>query len=651
MKEQKIQTLTFLLITILVSIAGWIALFQMMIEKNFIHTSLKWQVLLVGFGLWIVLQGSLIVLYALPGTERKVGRFLDGVQSLQLPPIISGILLSLLSAVYPLLVFSPWGLFFQALWLRIFILWFVAILGSLIIGSHYRISFIIRMAFAFSLSSFFYVLYSFHKSISTSPFTLTWSEASRYYYASLFNASHLYGQRLAWPFLHPSRYLMQSIPFFVGDFPIVIHRLWQVFLWVSMPLLTIWLFIRRIISIHGIKAWMFVIWSFIFLYQGPVYYHLFVCVWIILLGYDKQKSWKTMIFVILGSLWAGISRVNWFPVPAMLAIVLYFLDTPFPGKQKFLAYFTWPGLFGFFGLLSALGSQVAYAFLSGEAKIEAFGSSFSSDLLWYRLLPNSTSEWGIIFPIIFLTLPVLILISNRVYRSNFHFWQLMPIAAIQLILFLGGLVVSTKIGGGGNLHNLDAWLVLLWLIAGKFLLVPAQAGLKSGFSSKIMHGGLVLMLFLLPSIYHLDIDRSYHNLVAGKTNIQKAEEELQSIISIANKVQQSGEEVLFISQRQLLIFEALDVPLVAEYELLTLMEMAISNNQPYLNSFREDLQNHRFGIIVIEKQAPKLTDRNSSHFSEENNAWVMNITFPLLKNYREMQYFPISGVTILVPLD
>jgi hypothetical protein len=650
MNKQKLQTLSFLLVTFLISIAGWIALFNMMVERNFIQASLKWQVLLAADSLLIILQAVLILLYWLPATHKKASHILEKVQSIQLSPIIVGGILILLSGIYTLLVYSAFGEFFEGLILRVFLLWFIAVMGALCIGRQGKFNFLVRMAFVFSLCSLFFVLYSFRKSISASPFTLSWSEASRYYYASLFDSTKLYGQRLAWPFLHPSRYLLQSIPFFVVDFPIIVHRIWQVVLWISMPLITIGVYLRRIVPMKGIKAWMFVVWSFLFLYQGPVYFHLLVCVWVVFLGYDKNKPWKTTLFVILASLWAGFSRVNWFPVPAMIAITLYLLDTPFPGKQKLLSYFTWPSLFAILGLVSALGSQVGYAFLSGEEKIESFGSSFSSDLLWYRLFPNATSQMGIIIPILFLTLPILVFLAIQFSRSKFHFWQLLPIAGINFVLFAGGLVVSTKIGGGGNLHNLDAWLVMLWLIAGKMISLPDDQPNPSKVIRK-PPVWLWVSLILLPAIYHIDINRSYQNILGGKVDFQVGSEEVQLIRTIAETAHNAGKEVLFVSQRQLLMFEDINVPLVSEYELLTLMEMAISNNEPYLQAFRQDLQNHRFGIIVIEKQVPKITSTEDAYFSEENNAWVKNITFPLLEYYTETHAYPVSGVTILEPKD
>jgi hypothetical protein len=650
MDKNKINTWFFLLISFLISAAGWGDLFHTCIANNFLHTSLKWQVLLCLLGVFVLLQLFLVFLLANKGTEKKIMDWIRKVRSIQLPPLLAGFVLLCLGFSYGLLVYSSYGNFFEGLFFRLLILWIIAVIGALCIGERYQMSFIIRFIFLFLLTSLGYVLISYRKEISTSPFTLSWSEASRYYYASLFAAPRLYGERLAWPFLHPSRYVLQSIPFLIGDFPIVAHRIWQVFLWISMPLLTIWIFLRRIVSSNGIKSWIFLVWSFLFLYQGPVYYHLLVCVWLVFLGYNKNKLWKTTLFMVLASLWAGISRVNWFPVPAMITIVLYLLDHPYPGKKKFISYFTAPVVFTAAGLVSAFSAQLLYAFFSGEQHLESFGSSFTSDLLWYRLLPNSTSQWGIVLPILLLTLPVMIFIGVNLSRSSYHFWQLLPIGAIALVLFGGGLVVSTKIGGGGNLHNLDSWLVLLWLLAGK-LFYTGNKPIETTALNRWLPAWLLLLVMVLPAVYHIDLFRPYQKITPDKISYPAEREELDSIIKHAAEISRKGEEVLFISQRQLLMFDTHDIPVVSDYELLTLMEMAISTNQPYLEKFRADLQAHRFGMIVVEKQVPKLSNQEDAYFSEENNAWVENITFPLLDSYVETRSYPVSGITILLPKE
>ena len=648
MNKNKSRISIFLLVTFIISLAGWFDLFNMM-KLYHLFNSVKWKIILVFDGIVVLLPLLLVVGYWVRATEERVSFFLDRMLDFTTSTWIRVILVNLFSISYTLALITFYGRFLEGPYLRFFMVWILSVLCAIVIGKQKEPRFIMRMAFSLMLIGFFYILLSMHRDISTSAFTLSWSEASRYYYASLFASSKLYGERLAWPFLHPSRYLLQSIPFFVGDFPIVIHRLWQVILWISMPLLTIWIFGKRIIKINGYAAWVFIIWSYVFMYQGPVYYHLFVCVWLVLLGYKKDNPWRTGIFVILGSLWAGISRVNWFPVPAMVAITLYLLDTPFPGKQKFIRYFIPPAVYTVIGIISAFGAQIGYAFLSGEERIDSFGSSFTSDLLWYRLFPNSTNYMGIIIPIILLALPALLLIFVNIRRRKYSFWQYFPIGAIAAILFIGGMVVSTKIGGGGNLHNMDAWLVLLWILTGKLVFDENE---ETDQQIKVWKPAwILLVMFLLAFSYQVNFTRSYTSMRVFDVNEEVEQEEIKSILRRSREVTKQGEEVLFISQRQLLMFEGKDIPLTSDYELLTLMEMAISNNQPYLEKFRADLENHRFGIIVVEKQVEKTIETDNGYFSEENNAWVKEITVPLLDNYTEVRYYPYSNLTILQPQE
>ena len=67
------------------------------------------------------------------------------------------------------------------------------------------------------------------------------------------------------------------------------------------------------------RFWALVAWAFCYLLIGPVYYHLLVAALLVLWGYDRRHPWRTTLVVLLASIWAGISRINWFPVPGMLA--------------------------------------------------------------------------------------------------------------------------------------------------------------------------------------------------------------------------------------------------------------------------------------------------------------------------------------------
>jgi hypothetical protein len=73
-----------------------------------------------------------------------------------------------------------------------------------------------------------YKIALFLPEISSYPFSLSWSEASRYYYASLFLSDSIYGLHVPLSVLHPSRYLLQSVPFLIPNSPLWLHRLWQV---------------------------------------------------------------------------------------------------------------------------------------------------------------------------------------------------------------------------------------------------------------------------------------------------------------------------------------------------------------------------------------------------------------------------------------
>ena len=81
--------------------------------------------------------------------------------------------------------------------------------------------------------------------LQTMPFALGWSEGSRYYNASLFFSQNIYGSAFPLPVLHPSRYLMQAIPFLFAPQNIFVHRFWQILLWIGVTFLGAYSIARR----------------------------------------------------------------------------------------------------------------------------------------------------------------------------------------------------------------------------------------------------------------------------------------------------------------------------------------------------------------------------------------------------------------------
>jgi hypothetical protein len=344
---------------------------------------------------------------------------------------------------------------------------------------------------------------------------------------------------------------------------------------------------------------------------------------------------------VLASIWAGASRVNWFPVPAMLAIAIYLLETSSSGKGW--RYWLTPAAWGISGLVAAVVSQFAYINISGNADVRTFGSSFTSDLLWNRLFPNETFPLGVLLGVTLVSAPLVIALIQitRGQFSRLHPLRWGALLAMLLVLLLGGLIVSVKIGGGADLHNMDAFLVLLALITTTFFAghVAGEGDLNPAWGqihwSVIMAALLIPLGFALPQIGFLP---SYDHALVEK-DIQK----LQQAVSAGN-----GGEILFVTERQLLTFDKLNnIPLVPEYEQIELMEMAMSGNRDYLETFYSDLKRHRFNIIVAEEQ--KFTQQKKGSFIEENNAWVRFVGAPLLCAYKPVENLSSTNIQVFVP--
>ena len=532
--------------------------------------------------------------------------------------------------------------------------------------------------------------------VSDYPFSIGYSEAGRHYYASLFFAGSLYETQLPLPFLHPTRYFLMSLPFLFEGLPLWFHRLWQALLWIGLTAAASILLARRL-SLKGWMQFFVAAWAFLYFLQGAVYYHLHICLIIILAGVSVRHPWRSLLFVIMASIWAGASRVNWFPVPAMLAIAIYLLETPlvepvetpfenkgsailnmslreghllFPTKQspvirgllrqkpkaprsdifimriadKGWRYWLTPFIWGGSGLVAAIISQFIYINISGNADIRTFGSSFTSDLLWNRLLPNDTFPLGILPGILIVSAPLIIAIiqMTRGKFSRLHPLRWGALLAMLFVLFFGGLIVSVKIGGGADLHNMDAFLILLALITTSFFAGRVAGEDEPNPAWGQIHWSVTAAALLVPigfALPQIGFFYSYDH-VAVEKDIQKLHE----------TVSDSGGEVLFVTERQLLTFEMLsNIPLVPEYEQIELMEMAMSGNREYLEIFYSDLKHHRFEFIIAEEQ--KFTLQKKGSFIEENNAWVRYVGTPLLCAYKPVASLSSTNIQVFVPRD
>lgn len=620
-----------------------LALYQTQVQTQALlklRTRYKWAILMLVFavnvaaGMYAIAQGERTRYW-----KHLISRRIKGVAGVAL-----GLCLMLLPVplfLYARADFFGRGLeaFFRLLWL----FWWLALIQAfglkLISGLDWPRAF----AAVLLLDGATAKLSTLGAAVSDYPFSMGWSEASRYYYASLVFAKSIYGESLPLSVMHGTRYFLQAIPYFFGSPPLWAARLWQALLWIGLTLGASVSMVRRLKISRRLDVVLLVSWLFLFFFQGAVYYHLQVGVILVMQGVNLRKPWRSLLAVSLASAWAGMSRVNWFPVPAMLAITLYLLERPYSSARSFWEYVRRPALWGTVGLVAAALGQAFYIRVSGNANLEAFASSFTSALLWYRWLPSPTNPIGIIPGVLLVSAPLLSIICWRLLREPglLNWMRLAPIATMLAILLAGGLIVSTKIGGGGDLHNMDAYLVMLACLGLFSLCGSAAAEIGKSASKASVPIPSLTVAVLVPVAFSLLQLGNYFRYDAARAQAE--------IATLGREVQAYGKlgNVLFMYERHLQTFGMVPkVRMVAPYEVVTLMEMAISGNAEYLGQFYEDLQSHRFAAIVAH---PQNLGVETGDFIEENDAWTRSVARPLLCFYKPSLTLDYSNTQILVP--
>ena len=493
-----------------------------------------------------------------------------------------------------------------------------------------------------------YHLSGFIADISTYPFSLGWSETSRYYYASTFFAERIYGFKFELPHNNPTRYLLQAVPFLFGNPPLWVHRLWQALLTIGFTLLGAYLVARRLPFSTKQLKWMFVFWAALFMFQAPIFNQMMSVAVIVLWGFDHAKFWRSLLVVLVASAWAGLTRINWIPMPALIAITFYVMARPIPGKRfkDLLAYLWQPAVYTVVGMLAGLATQEWYTTISGHDP-QAMGAFLDADLLWYRLLPNTSYPLGILTGTLLVSLPLLIylFVMLRPLRA-WNGLRLLGLGGILLALCGGGLVISAKIGGGTNLHNLDGYLLILLLIAaGLFTRTFVQQ--DGTTSARKPHWSLMGLIVLVPVVFAVSSGGPFES-----HDFAEAERALTEIRHYIRENVPPDGEVLFISQRHLVTFHMVgDVKLVTDYEKLFLMEMVMAYNDPYLVKLENDLDSQRFDLIVTDPLFLRMKKPVKDALAEENNLYVTQVTRPMLCNYEVEEYYPEIQVQLLVPLD
>jgi hypothetical protein len=538
---------------------------------------------------------------------------------------VSFLLVFILVFAYPTLLFSEFSPFFSAFWTRQAIFVWLVVLTSGAFAVWLRKSWVAMLPFAAAVLAVIYHLATYLPDVSNYPFALGWSETTRYYVASTFFDQRIYGVDLPLPFRDFTRYLMQAVPFLVEDSPLWLHRLWQAALRFSSTYLAGYVIARRY-KIKG-AGWiaLFSMWAGLFFFQGPVFYNLMVNVILVFWLVKPDRFWSVLLAVVGISVWAGLSRINWIPVPGLLAAAFYLLEKPVEGAavKSILRYLWQPVILVLVGSLVGLVVYQGYAAVSGNPE-EIYYSSFTSYLLWDRLLPNPTIKLGILPQVLLLTAPLLIYLQPILgaWRKRWHFIRPLGLAGILGGLFAGGLLVSVKIGGGTNLHNMDVYLVILLLIAAEVFfgrVVDSQGNLLE----ITMPAWLKAVVFAVPIMFVI----SYSGGAPPMRDMEQVQRDLGMMQVAVDQAVDEGGEVLFISQRHLITFGYIEnVPLIHAHEKLLLQEMAMSQNEQYLENFGQELAEQRYALIIHDPLPARIKDEETIPLAAENNVVFEKIT-------------------------
>jgi hypothetical protein len=268
----------------------------------------------------------------------------------------------------------------------------------------------------------------------------------------------------------------------------------------------------------------------------------------------------------------------------------------------------------------------------------------SQTLLWYRLLPSSTYPLGVIPGLIIAVGAALIFLVYLLATGKWRLdvWQALASLAVMVGFLGSGLVASSKIGGGSNLHNMDMFLVSFLLLFMMAVTSKNEQGVIPATEFGLWRG-ILLIALIIPA---------WSALWGGKPLQVPSRAETDKVIAqiqnSADSAKQTG-EVLFMDQRQLLTFGNIKgIPLAADYEKKYMMDQAMAGNAKYFAGFYADLKARRFSLIVSETQKINYQS-GKDDFNEENNAWVKWISEPFLEYYRPIATFKDYGFSLYVP--
>lgn len=572
-----------------------------------------------------------------------------------------------------LLQYTSWGAIFTGLYIRLMLLLGTGVAIGVLLTQGEKI--LVRassIAAGLLIAVSALILSVTFWNITDYPFSLTWSEGNRMWDYSVLFGRRLYNypnDQFIFVFLDLGRQALWGFPFLFADITIKQMRLWSGLL-ASLPYALLgWVAFKRYgkVDILWILSGL---WAFVFLSQGPIYTPLILSAILVAIAW-RRPLWISLPLIAISGYYAQVSRYTWIFAPAMWAGLLYVGDS----TCKRIGIKNWR--FALSGVLAGcLGGYIIPHLLvfvqTWQRPIKDPGSPgqpsavtnivnrtqldlFDYDrlqfivsrqpLLWERLLPNPTYGPGILLALALVTVPLIIFLIYLIRTQRWDInWFQGGVILVTLSLFLGvGLVVSVKIGGGSNLHNVDMFLIGLVFVAA---LAWAGGGYRvlSHLEGEPLWVQMALILMIVAFAY--EPLRRVTPLSLPPTEI--INEAMSTIQKEVSQAKEAG-EILFMDQRQLLTFgNVQDVPLVTDYEKKYLMDKAMSGKETLFEEFYRDLANSRFSMIISEPLKTRY-QTDLGKFGEENNVWVEWVSEPVLCYYKPIATFPEVRVQLLVP--
>jgi hypothetical protein len=601
------------------------------------------------------------------------------------------IILVVLIAPVWFLQYTPWGLIMDGPYLRLLIWTVSAVLlglfltrgGEEAIGWHGFFPGLVLISgvviFILSLGN-----------VTSYPFSLGWSEGNRWWDYSILFGRDIY----IYPADKPITVLLDIGRQFIGGIPFLIPgvTIWQARLWVGLVNVVPYLILGLVAfkSSGGNRtAWILAgIWAMIFVVQGPIHPPLLLCAIFVAFAWRKPL-WLAIPLIVIVSYFAQVSRYTWLFAPGMWAAMLELSGVSLQDGRLnrtawvraisvglagivggYVAPFFVPALiaqlsswWGGTGaeVVSSLGSGVTLSSVSSEASSQA--------LLWYRLFPNATYGYGILLGLFLATAPLItVLIYLSVTRRwILNGWQKLAILLSLVAFLVVGLIVSVKIGGGGDLHNMDMFIIGLlfagtvaWHDGGRDWIarsVPSPVWMRLVLTLLAVIPAHQAFQFLKPNevaeedmtwvmtLADIPPQGPYPELLPYDQDATKALEDIRHAVDEAAP----NGEILFIDQRQLLTFGYINgVPLVPEYDKKVLINEAMSGSPDYFDAFYRDLASQRFSLIITNPLHERI-QTEEDNFGEENNAWVEWVSTPVLCFYEPLDTLRKVRVQLLVP--